>query len=135
MIFRRIKNKNGDVMLTLKQIISELDLKTYCGEDFTIRPVSGGYCGDLMSDVLANAEAGRLWITVQMHSNIAAVASLKELCGVIIANGKQPAPETIQKAEGEKIPILGSSLSSFELAAKISALLAAGANDAAKNPS
>jgi len=38
---------------------------------------SGGYVSDLLSDVMANAKAGDLWVTLQTHQNIVAVASLK----------------------------------------------------------
>ncbi len=120
-------------MVKLQSVIEELELQVYCCEDKTDRLVQGVYCGDLMSDVLANAAAGMLWITVQMHPNIAAVASLKDLSAIVLSNGRSPQPETIEKAKGENIPILGSPLGTFELAAKLSELLA-GSADHAKAP-
>ena len=36
--------------------------------------VTGGYASDLMSDVLANAEAGDLWLTLQTHQFFGSVA-------------------------------------------------------------
>ncbi len=113
-------------MLRLKDIVSNLDLEIFFGSALLERPVSGGYCGDLLSDVLANAPGGSIWITVQMHPNIAAVASLKELSGILLVNGRKPQPETMEKAEEEGIPIIGSRLPAFELAARLSRMLATG---------
>lgn len=122
-------------MIKLEDIARSMGLEIFSGKTELNRSVTGGYCGDLMSDVMVNAAAGNIWITVQMHPNIAAVASLKELSSIILANDRKPQPETLEKLESEKIPLLGSPLPAFELAAKIGALLAAGANDAAENPS
>lgn len=125
----------GDPMITLKQIIKTLELKVFCCKEIHDRPVVGGYCGDLLSDVMANARTGEIWITIQTHPNIAAVASLKELGGILLANGREPLPETLQKAEMEKIPILGSQLPAFELANRLHKLLTAGSGRGEKNPS
>jgi predicted transcriptional regulator len=119
----------------LKQIIGSLELKVFCCKELTERPVVGGYCGDLLSDVMANTRAGEIWITIQAHPNIAAVASLKELTAILLANGREPLPETLQKAEAEKIPLLGSPLSAFELAFRLNRLLATNANRAEAHPS
>lgn len=113
-------------MVQLKQLIAELKLRTFCSKEHFDKPISGGYCGDLLSDVMANARAGEIWITIQTHPNIVAVASLKELGAVLLANGREPSSETLERAENEKVPILGSNLSSFELANTIGGLLQTG---------
>jgi len=77
--------------------------------------VTGGYISDLLSDVMAHAKKGDIWITLQIHQNTVAVATLKELAGIVVVNGKQPAQETIQKAEDEGVPIFSSEKSAFEL--------------------
>ena len=65
--------------MTLKKIVEELNLKIVSGEDKLDRDVSRGYVSDLMSDVIANARAGDIWITLQIHLNIVAVAVSKIL--------------------------------------------------------
>jgi len=85
--------------------------------------VVGAYAGDMLSDVMAHAGGGELWITLQVHPNIVAVALLKELAGIILVNGRRPEPETVRKAEAEKVPILVSSLSAYELAGRLHNLL------------
>jgi len=81
--------------------------------------ISGGYVSDLLSDVMANAKAGDLWVTLQTHQNIVAVASLKEIAGVIIIGGREPEKATLAKAEEEKIPILLTKLSAFEVVGRL----------------
>ncbi len=78
--------------------------------------ITGGYCGDLLSWVMAHAKKGNIWITVQTHINIIAIATLLELTCIIIPENISVEKETIQKAEQEQIPILGSNLTSFEIA-------------------
>ena len=45
--------------------------------------------------------------------------SHKDLAGIILVQGRQPEQDTIVKAEEENIPILVSSLSSFELVGRL----------------
>ena len=80
--------------MKIKDIIKTLDLQVISGEEFLGREVTGGYAGDLLSDVLANSKKGYVWITLQIHQNIIAVASSKELSGIIIVNGRKPEEET-----------------------------------------
>jgi len=49
--------------------------------------VKCGYASDLLSDVMAHAGEGDIWVTVQAHQNIVAVATLAELSAVIVAGG------------------------------------------------
>ncbi|HDZ23746.1 MAG: serine kinase [Thermoplasmata archaeon] len=105
--------------MKLADIVHELSLDLLTGESGLDREVSGGYCGDLLSDVMANAEKGSVWITIQRHQNIIAVALLKELAAIIFANGYHPDPETLEKAKEEGIPLLVSSLAAYELAGNL----------------
>jgi serine kinase of HPr protein (carbohydrate metabolism regulator) len=106
-----------------EKIVEALELDVKCGKDYLGREVTGGYTGDLLSDVMGNAREGYIWITRQVHQNIVAVASLKELAGIILINSCQPASDTLEKAEAEKIPIMVSDLPSFEISGKIYNLL------------
>jgi len=101
--------------MKLNQIIEKIELKLQTPSANVNVAVSGGYISDLLSDVMANAKKGDIWITLQIHQNIVAVATLKELAGIVLINGKQPAPETVKKAEEEDVPILTSKSTAFEL--------------------
>jgi hypothetical protein len=104
--------------MTLADICARLELKIYAGGAELARPVSGGYVSDLLSDVIANGRKDQLWITLQVHPNIVAVAALKELAAIVIVNGREPAPETTARADQERIPVLGTPLSAYELAGR-----------------
>ncbi len=105
--------------MRLKELIDELslDVKTP-GVDLD-REVTGGYASDLLSDVIGNAKEGFLWVTLQVHLNIVAVASLKGLSGIVLVNNRAPGAETLKKAEAENIPVLTSSLPAFELVGRL----------------
>jgi hypothetical protein len=81
--------------------------------------VRGGYAGDLVSDVLANAGKETLWVTHQTHQNTVAAASLKELAGIVLANGREPEAETLQKARAQNVALLVSRLPAFELVGRL----------------
>ncbi len=66
-----------------------------------------------------STEEGNIWITLQIHHNIVAIASMKELSGIVIINGREPEEETIKKADEENIPIMVSKMSAFELIGKL----------------
>lgn len=108
--------------MNIRTLIEELslDLKTEArGLD---REVTGGYAGDLMSDVLAGGRAGEVWVTLQIHENVVAVASARDLAGVIVINGREPEARTLAAADREGIPIMVSDLSAFELVGRLHAL-------------
>ena len=63
--------------MNLQEIIQKLELKLLTNpKDFQDTIPSGGYSSDLLSCVMAGAKSGNLWITLQAHINIVAVASL-----------------------------------------------------------
>lgn len=103
----------------LHSIVDTLNLKVVSGENKLTKQVTGGYVGDLLSDVMENGKAGDVWITRQIHQNIVAVASLKDLAGIILVNGCEPAKDTVEKAMQENIPIMISDMTAFEICGKI----------------
>jgi predicted transcriptional regulator len=105
--------------LTLSDLVEPFGLKIKAGKDRLHKEVTGGYASDLLSDVIAHSRKGNVWITIQTHPNIVAVATMKELSGIILSGGRQPEAETIQKAEQEGIPILASPLFTFELVGRL----------------
>jgi hypothetical protein len=105
--------------MTLTELAKRLELKVFTAGVPFDRPVLGGYASDLLSDVIGRARKGDLWVTMQIHPNIVAVAVLKDLAGIILVNGREPAPETLEQAVREKVPLLGASTGTFELAGKL----------------
>ena len=77
--------------------------------------VSRGITCDLLSEVMAHQEQADLWITVQSHSNIVAVALIVGVKVIILANGRDFYPDAIQKARDENALLVKSPLGGFEL--------------------
>jgi hypothetical protein len=111
-----------DKILTLADVVKACSLIVVFGKEQMSRAVAGGYASDLLSDVMGHARKGDLWITLQSHPNIIAVAVLKELSAIILINDRQPETETVKKAEAEKVPLFRSSLTAFDLIGKLCAL-------------
>ena len=109
--------------MTVQDIVDKLTLTVFSGSQGLSAMVAGGYASDLLSDVMEHADAGYLWITLQAHKNVIAIASLKELAAVILVKGITPDEETLSLSDQEGIPILGSVLETFELAGKLYGLL------------
>ena len=109
--------------MQLDELVRKLGLRVCCAEGSLGRDVRGGYVGDLLSDVMANSREGDLWVTRQVHQNIVAVASLKELAGIVLIQGSEPAPDTAAKAGAEGIPILVTDLPAFEIVGRIYQLI------------
>jgi len=81
--------------MKLEEINRQLTLETRTRIAKLSVEVTGGYASDLLSCVMAKARAGNVWITLQSHPNIVAVASLLNLAGIIITEGMTPEATTI----------------------------------------
>jgi predicted transcriptional regulator len=109
--------------MTVKEIAEQLNLNVYSGEKGLEAQVEGGYVSDLLSDVMGNANEGQIWITLQTHKNIMAIASLKDIAAIILVKGLQPNNDTLEFSEKENLPILGTELETFEIAGQLYKLI------------
>jgi hypothetical protein len=116
------ENKNKK-MITISDLVREFELDVFSGENKLQSPVKGAYASDLLSDVMGKATHGDLWITMQTHRNIIAVASLKELSAILIVNGGRPEPETVASAASEGVILLGTKERSFATCGKLYKLM------------
>jgi len=109
--------------MKVKDLVDQLDLKVCSGNAGLDREIVGGYTSDLLSDVMGNANENQVWLTLQTHKNIMAIASLKDLAAIILVKGYQPEEDTAIQSNEEGIPILSSKEESFELTGKIYELI------------
>ena len=84
-------------------LVKMLNLTVFCGEEGLDTEITGGYTSDLLSDVMGHIEEGMLWVTMQTHQNVLAVATLKDASAVLIVNGTSPDDETLQKGRAEAV--------------------------------
>lgn len=87
------------------------------------REISGAYTSDLLSDVMGGINEGMLWITLQTHVNVMAIASLKEIAAVILVKNLTPEANTVEQSNNEGIPILSTAEATFDISGKIYQLL------------
>jgi len=109
--------------MKVSELVEKLGLSVYSGSKGLDREITGGYVSDLLSDVMGNAREAEVWITLQVHQNVMAIASLKDLAAVILVNNLEPQENTRQSSDDENIPLLGTSLSTFEISGKLYQLL------------
>ena len=115
--------------MTVNDMVRHLNLKVAAGNQGLERRVTDGYCGDLLSDVMAKAPAGCVWLTIQGHQNIVAIAVLREIAAIIITGGQPPEEETLQKADAQGIPILLCPELTYPLAGRLYAMGVGNASD------
>lgn len=104
--------------MTAAQIASKLTL-TPRTEGGAGAEVAFGYASDLLSDVLAKAKKGTLWVTNQKHQNVIGVAVMLDLAGVIIAGGIEPDENTLDKAREENVALYTTTESLFDVVGKL----------------
>lgn len=112
--------------MKVREMTERFGLKISSGTRGLDREVRGGCCGDLLSDVMANAPPGCVWLTVQGHPNVVAVAVLREMAAIVVCGGRQADEETVLKADREAIPVLSWSGSVYALAGRLFAAGVAG---------
>ena len=117
--------------MKLQEIVDKLNLSVKVAPGKLDMDIKTGYASDLLSDVIANSNEGDLWVTLQVHPNIVAVASMKGIAGIVIINSREPEEDTVKKAEEEHMPVLVSDLPSFELIGKLYTMGILGKRDGA----
>jgi len=106
--------------MKLKEVLDKLKLEHVCGD--LDKEVVYGYTCDLLSEVMGNAKPDTLWITVQSHVNIIAVATITGIRGIILCNGHDYNEQTINKAKEENITLFKTTDNSFTVSGKLYAL-------------
>ena len=102
--------------MTLQDLITQLNLTVLTEpKDFDQIVPSSGYTSDLLSCVMAGAKNRGLWVTLQAHLNIVAVAALLDLSAVIITEGAQPDPATLARANQQGVTLLASADPTFKV--------------------
>ncbi|MEG0367321.1 MAG: hypothetical protein RR585_10820, partial [Coprobacillus sp.] len=79
--------------MELEKLICDLPIQCLNEVDLC-REVTDIYIGDLLSFVMANGKEGALWMTVQRHLNVIAVAELNEFSGILFVQGVTPEQDT-----------------------------------------
>lgn len=109
--------------MKLTELIDKLSLTIFSSDRIPDIEVTGGYTCDLLSDVMGAVNEGEIWITLQTHRNVAAIATLKDVAAILLVKGLKPDQEMLDQALTEEIPVLGTNENAFEISGKIYKLL------------
>ncbi len=105
--------------MTVQELTERLGLSVCSGSEGLGREIKGGYTSDLLSDVMGHAKEGDVWVTLQTHKNIMAIASLKDLAAIVLVKGRVPEEDTAAESEEEGIPILSAKEETFEITGRL----------------
>jgi predicted transcriptional regulator len=106
--------------MTTEELLAKVGLKSL--SRFRPRTVNGVFISDMVSDAMARAKSGDLWLTMQTYKSIIPAANLVDAAGIVVTGGKEVPEETVELATKYDIPLLWSALPTFELAVKLHAL-------------
>lgn len=109
--------------MKVRELAETLNLTVLSGAEGLDREIEGCYVSDLLSDVMGNANMGDVWVTLQTHKNVMAIASLKELACVILVKGQAAGEDTLAQSNEENIPFLSTPMGTYETTGKIYDLL------------
>ena len=109
--------------MKVRELVEKLNLNVLSGESGLDRDIDGCYVSDLLSDVMGNAEMGNVWVTLQTHKNVMAIASLKELACVILVKNLTASEDTVEQRNEEGIPFLSTDMQTYETVGKIYTIL------------
>ncbi len=109
--------------MKVHELVEKLSLTVFCGKQGLDKDITGAYTSDLLSDVMGNIDEGQVWITLQTHKNIMAIASLKDIAAVILVKGYKPEKDAIIQSNEEGIPILGTDKETFEMSGELYQIL------------
>ncbi len=107
--------------MKLKELLDKIPMKIVVNGDLE-REITGGYVSDLLSHVMANGKEDNVWITLQSHQNIIAVASLVNFSAIIVACGMPIEQNTIEKAKREGITLLSTDEDIYQIVGEIYSL-------------
>ncbi len=108
--------------MTVQEIMEALDLRLLTPGLALGGAITGGYASDLLSNAMGQAQPGMVWVTMQGHQNVAAVASLLGLAAVIVAGDAPVAADTLEKALVNEVVIFSTPLPAFEACGRLYAL-------------
>ena len=105
--------------MLVSEVIDKLGLTVFSGEEKLDIEVTDGFISDMLSDVMAQAKKGSLWVTNQTHENVLAVLFFKSLAGVILPGGLRLDKAAARKAREKKLIVLLSELSAFQIVGQL----------------
>ena len=110
--------------MLVKDLIEQVGVKALAmTKEGSLKEIQGGFVGDVLSHVMANAKPGFAWVTVQTHENVIAIASLLDVACVVVCQ-RELLPETCRRAVDQGVTLLWSADDAFHVTGRIYGALA-----------
>lgn len=114
---------NVRVKMNVKEFAEKMNMKVLTGDE-PEREITGCYIGDLLSWVMGRAPADCAWLTVMGNINSIAVATLADVSCIVLVENATLDDNARQKAEMHGVNILSSPETSYQIAVRLSQMLA-----------
>ncbi len=105
--------------MTAKELAATCGWTLLAGGEGEENQADGCYIGDLLSWVMARAQSGNVWITVMGNVNAIAVATLTDVCCIVLTENATLDADAAQKAEMQGIPVYGCTANSYDTAIQV----------------
>ena len=109
--------------MRLHELCDILTLKRICGDGDA--EISGVYVGDFLSRAMSRVESGNVWVTIMANTNVVAVASLTDAACILLAEDVSLSDDALSAAKENRITVLSSPDSAYELCIKLGKVLGA----------
>lgn len=106
--------------MTVEELVDKTGWKALT--DIPEIAVTSAYVCDLLSWAMAHTQSGTVWITVQSHVNVVAVASLTGCACVVVPEGIDVSEETLAAARDKNVCILSAPRTSYGAAMALHSL-------------
>ena len=100
--------------MKISEIITLLDAKLLCGEEYINGEVASACCSDMMSDVLAYVKDQGVLLTGLTNPQVIRTANMMDMVCIVFVRGKNPTEEMISLAEGCGIVVMKTEKRAFE---------------------
>jgi len=106
--------------MTLKEIQNLLDAEVLCGDDECLgHKVRTCFACDLISEMLLFLKSHSLLITSLTNAHVIHTAQVMDASAVIFVGGRKPDQSVIKSGELNKIPLLTTSLLTFDCCGRL----------------
>ncbi len=114
--------------MTLADIVSKLDASVLTGGDRLDLEITRCGASDLMSDILAGLADGSLLLTGLATVQTVRTASIAGVGAVVLVRNKRPAPEVLELAAAQGLPLVSTPVSMFVACGRLHACGLTGLN-------
>ena len=105
--------------MQVNELIAKTGWKNLTAEADDTKNIEGAFVGDLLSFVMGNGDTDNVWVTIQAHINVVAVAVLREFSCVVVCEDVTVDEEIVRRANEEDVVIVSCSLPIYECAKKL----------------